>query len=498
MIGRQRLLLALILGLAIAAIVVITQIPTSLGLDLRGGTQLTLQVQPTEKIPTITARDMEGVQRVISGRINELGVAETSVQQLGQNQLLIQLPGVSNPEQARRVLGETAQLEFRAQEPGTEQRFQIESQILQQHQLELAGLQRANEAALASDSTNPEASETVPEAGANVEAAVPEDLSQQIETAQQAVRDSNEAITELFAPAVVTGEMLTDAFPQPSIRGNLWEVVIEFDSEGSNNFIQLSRNIAGTGRSIGIFLDNRLISAPTVDVQYAETGITGGGASISGGFNAESASDLAIQLRGGALPLPVEVVETRTVGPTLGRDSIERSLYAAIAGLVLVLIFMAVYYRLPGILADIALVVYALLTWAVFNLLGVTLTLPGIAGFILSIGMAVDANVLIFERTREELRSGKTLYRSVESGFYRAFSSILDSNVTTLIACAALFWLGAGLVKGFALTLAIGVVVSMFTAITCSRTLLFFTLGMPQFRKLELFCPGIATAPSKS
>jgi preprotein translocase subunit SecD len=154
-------------------------------------------------------------------------------------------------------------------------------------------------------------------------------------------------------------------------------------------------------------------------------------------------------------------------------------------------VFMAVYYRLPGVIADIALVIYSLLTFAVFNLLGVTLTLPGIAGFILSIGMAVDANVLIFERTREELRTGKTLYRSVEAGFYRAFSSILDSNVTTLIACAALFWLGAGLVKGFALTLALGVVVSMFTALTCSRTLLLVALSFPDLRKPYLFCPNL-------
>ncbi|MEM9005476.1 MAG: protein translocase subunit SecD [Cyanobacteria bacterium P01_F01_bin.86] len=493
--GRQRLLIVLILGLAIAAIIVITQIPTRLGLDLRGGTQLTLLVQPTEKIPQITDRDMEGVQRVISGRINELGVSETSVQLLGNNQLLIQLPGVSDPEQAKRVLGETAQLEFRAQKTGTEQQFQIENQILQQHQLELVALQQANEAALAANQTEPDADS---ETNADSETTRPIELETQLKVAQENVRTSNEAIAALFEPAGVTGERLTDAFAQPMSNSGLWEVVIEFDSQGSNNFADLSRNIAGTGRSIGIFLDNRLISAPTVNVQYAETGITGGGASISGSFNAESANDLAIQLRGGALPLPVEVVETRTVGPTLGRDSIERSLYAAIAGLILVLIFMAVYYRLPGVLADIALVVYAVLTWAVFNLFGVTLTLPGIAGFILSIGMAVDANVLIFERTREELRSGKTLYRSVESGFYRAFSSILDSNVTTLIACAALFWLGAGLVKGFALTLAIGVVVSMFTAVTCSRTLLLFTLGMPQFRKPELFCPGIASAPTKS
>ena len=222
----------------------------------------------------------------------------------------------------------------------------------------------------------------------------------------------------------------------------------------------------------------------------------GGQAVISGNFTAESARDLEIQLRGGSLPLPVEIVENRTVGATLGRDSVQRSLYAALFGLALVLIFMAVYYRLPGVIANVALVVYALLTWAAYNLAGVTLTLPGIAGFILSIGMAVDANVLIFERTREELRAGKSLYRSVESGFYRAFSSILDSNVTTLIACGALARLGTGLVRGFAITLGIGVVISMFTAIICSRTLLFFAIGFPQFRKPNLFCPGVESSPT--
>ncbi|MEM7649019.1 MAG: protein translocase subunit SecD [Cyanobacteria bacterium P01_A01_bin.70] len=488
--GKQRLLLAMIFGLAIAAIVLISATPTRLGLDLRGGTQLTLQVETTEKIPTLTETDLEAVQRVISDRVNELGVSETSVQILGQNQLLVQLPGVSDPEQAQRVLGETAQLEFRSQRPETNQQFQIENQILQQHQLELLTLQQAaetgNQSLLNATTADPD------------NTPVPAELEQQIQSVQTAIRESNRAIRELFAPAALTGERLTDAYAQPRQGGNQWEVVLDFDAAGGNQFAELSRNVAGTGRSLGIFLDNRLISAPTVDVRYAETGITGG-AVISGNFDAEGASDLAIQLRGGALPLPVAVVETRTVGPTLGQDSIRRSLYAAIVGLVLVLIFMAVYYRLPGVLADIALVVYALLTFAAFNAFGVTLTLPGIAGFILSIGMAVDANVLIFERTREELRSGKTLYRSVESGFYRAFSSILDSNVTTLIACAALFWFGAGLVKGFALTLAIGVVISLFTAVTCSRTLLFVSLGLPQFRKPELFCPGLSTtAPSNS
>jgi preprotein translocase subunit SecD len=199
-----------------------------------------------------------------------------------------------------------------------------------------------------------------------------------------------------------------------------------------------------------------------------------------------------VQLRGGALPVPVEIVENRTVGASLGKDSIQSSINAGIGGLILVLIFMVAYYRLPGVIANIALLIYALLTWAAFVLLGVTLTLPGIAGFVLSIGMAVDANVLIFERTREELRAGKSLYRSVESGFYRAFSSILDGNVTTVIACAALFWLGAGLVKGFAVTLALGVAVSMFTALTCSRSLLFVVLGFPALRKPQWFCPDLS------
>ncbi|XTZ12742.1 MAG: SecD/SecF family protein translocase subunit, partial [cyanobacterium endosymbiont of Rhopalodia inflata] len=180
-------------------------------------------------------------------------------------------------------------------------------------------------------------------------------------------------------------------------------------------------------------------------------------------------------------------------GATLGKESIRSSIYAGVAGLILVLIFMAVYYRLPGMIANLALGIYTLYTLAFYALIGVTLTLPGIAGFILSIGMAVDANVLIFERTREELRSGNSLYRSVEFGFNRAFSSILDSNVTTLIACSALFGLGSGLVKGFALTLGIGVLISMFTAVTCSRTLsLLMVLGLPSVRKKpELFCPNL-------
>ncbi len=466
--GKQRLILASLLGLVIAAIVIIVQIPTQLGLDLRGGTQLTMQVNPTEDITNIGERELAAVQRVIENRVNGLGVSEAVVQSVGQDQLSIQLPGVSDPEKAERVLGGTAQLEFRSQKPDTEGEFQALQSVAQRQLLEQVALVESGD-------------------------------TEAIAAGQAAIEATQEDILNLFADTGLTGDKLRDAIagPLPNAPPGAWQVSIIFDAEGAKLFADLTRDIAGTGRGIGIFLDNQLISAPGVGVEYAENGIEGGQATISGRFDAEAARDLEIQLRGGSLPLPVEIVENRTVGATLGRDSVERSLYAALLGLTLVLIFMVVYYRLPGVLADIALIVYAILTWAAYNLLGVTLTLPGIAGFILSIGMAVDANVLIFERTREELRAGKTLYRSVESGFYRAFSSILDSNVTTLIACGALFFLGTGLVRGFALTLAIGVIISMFTAVSCSRTLLFFAIGFPQFRKPNLFCPGIESVPPR-
>ncbi|MFH7024239.1 MAG: protein translocase subunit SecD [Heteroscytonema crispum UTEX LB 1556] len=458
---RQRSLLALILVLVIAAIAAIVTIPVPLGLDLRGGSQLTIQVKTTPEIKQITERELEAVKKVVEGRINGLGVSEPVIQTVGTDKILVQLPGVNDPEQAERVLGGTAQLEFRQQKPGTETQvfaFQASRAELKAKQ-EL--LKKSNDKAA-------------------------------IDKNKQELETNISAIAELFESTnpPLTGKYLQDAYGEPT-QGNNWNVAIRFDQKGGELFAQITKSLAGTGRSIGIFLDNELISAPTVGPEFAATGITGGSAVITGRFTAQQANELGVQLRGGSLPVPVEIAEIRTVGATLGKDSIQSSIYAGIGGLILVLIFMVLYYRLPGLVADIALIIYALLTWASFSLLGVTLTLPGIAGFVLSIGMAVDANVLIFERTREELQAGKTLYRSVESGFYRAFSSILDGNVTTVIACAALFWLGSGLVKGFALTLALGVAVSMFTAITCSRTLMFLTISIPSLRKLEYYCPNL-------
>jgi preprotein translocase subunit SecD len=458
-IGKQRFFLAFILLLMIGAIIVINRIPTRLGLDLRGGSQLTLQVQTTDKVKEITPKVLEGVQKVVEGRINGLGVSEALVQTSGKDQLLVQLPGVSDPKDAENALDGIAKLEFRKQKIGTEGLLLEAQQKRSFIDSQLAEVEKS--------STRDEKA---------------------IATFKAASKAIQSEILKQFEPSNLTGANLTNAYAQPmSANSDGWELGIEFDGKGAELFADLTKAVAGTPQTLGIFLDDRLLSNPKVDAKLAATGIQGGRASITGNFDAKSATALAAQLQGGSLPVPVKIIQNRTVGATLGKDSIRSSIIAAIAGLILVFIFMAVYYRLPGVIADIALGVYALLTYATFVLMGVTLTLPGIAGFILSIGMAVDANVLIFERTREELRAGKTLYRSIESGFNRAFSSILDSNVTTLIACAALFWLGSGLVKGFALTLALGVVISMFTAITCSRTLLFMAISSPQLRKPEFY-----------
>lgn len=460
---KQRVILGLIIVLVIAAITLIVNKPMRLGLDLQGGSQLTIQVKPTKDHPTITQLDLDAVQKVIENRINGLGVSEALIQSAGNNQILVQLPGVNDPQQAERVLGGTAQLEFREQKAGTEGQLGAESAVLKAAKDQQAILKKTK-------STDKQA----------------------IAETQAAIEKQYTEIDKLFDKAVITGKQLTNASPEP-LSADSWQVALEFDSTGGEAFAKMTKSLAGTGRSIGVFLDNDPISTPTVGPTFAGTGITGGKAVITGNFTTETAQNLAVQLRGGSLPVPVEIVENRVVGATLGRDSIQSSIYAGIGGLVLVAIFMGVYYRVPGLVADLALVIYSLLSLAAFNVLDVTLTLPGIAGFILSIGMAVDANVLIFERTREELQTGKTLYKSVEAGFHRAFDSILDSHVTTLISCGALFFFGSGLVKGYAVTLAVGVAISFFTSLTCTRTfLLLLVLGFPALRqKTQLFAPNV-------
>ncbi len=376
-----------------------------LGLDLQGGTSLVMEGDLTKVELKERDRAMEGVARIIDRRINAYGVAEASIQRQGANRILVQLPGVRDVQEAVRLIGKTAQMDFREQ------------------------------------------------------TATPDGKTDWVIAKALGSDGQEKELTGKYfrANAQVTFDQNTG---QP-------EVAFEFDSEGAKLFEQITTRLVG--KPLGIFLDNEVISAPTVRDVIRDRGVINN-------IPLEEARLLAIQLNAGALPIPVIVVKQQDVDATLGADSLQKSLLAGEIGLGIVALFMLVYYRAPGLLADLALLVYTAVALAVFQLLPVTLTLAGIAGFILSIGMAVDANILIFERTKEEVRSGRTLGGSIEAGFSRAWTSIRDSNISTLITCAILFWFGsnfgASIVTGFALTLALGVIISMFTAIIVTRTFL--------------------------
>jgi preprotein translocase subunit SecD len=313
--------------------------------------------------------------------------------------------------------------------------------------------------------------------------------SSQTDSLELLLSTVNQKIVALFEPSELTGKDLVGAGRQQQQAGSGWDVTLSFNREGGEKFAALTQNIAGTGRLLGIVLDGRSISEASVGPQFQAAGITGGAASITGNFSSEESRELEVQLRGGSLPLPVKVIEVRTVGPSLGAENVRSSLIAALSGLALVALFMVVTYRLAGLVSVVSLSLYALFNLAIYSLIPVTLSLPGIAGFILSLGMAVDANVLIFERIKEELREGNTLIRSIDTGFSLAFSSILDGQLTTLISCVALFALGTGLVKGFAVTLGIGVVLSLFSALTCTRALLRLLMSYPALRRTTYFLP---------
>jgi len=481
--ARQQGWFALILALAIAAAAVLSSFPLQLGLDLRGGSQLTLEVQPAAEITTIGAEQMEAVKAVLDRRVNGLGVAESTLQTVGDDQLVLQLPGVTDPTRAADVLGSTALLEFRAQQPDTQEEVQSLRQLRAQL-LSVLATRSAEDAPELNAEEQKELEKRQKELGLEGTA------KSETEQLEQLLERTNREILDRFEPTAFTGKQLISAGRQQQQNGSGWEVTLNFNAEGGEKFAQLTQSIAGTGRLLGIVLDGELISEASVGPQYKAAGISGGTASISGNFTAEDARDLEVQLRGGSLPLPVEILEVRTIGPSLGAENVRRSLIAALSGLVLVGVFMLLIYRLAGAVAVMALSLYALFNLAVYALIPVTLTLPGIAGFILSIGMAVDANVLIFERIKDELRRGNTLIRSIETGFSEAFSSIVDGHLTTLISCAALFSLGTGLVKGFAATLGIGVLLSLFTALTCTRTLLRFLMSYQGLRRATNFLPA--------
>ena len=395
--------------IVIASIWTICAKPAKLGLDLVGGSRLVLEAQTTNTIAQITPDMMSSLQFTIENRVNKLGVSETVVQRAGDRRLVIEIPDVSDLEQAKAFLGETAELDFR----------------------------------------------------------------------EPVMKDG----MEQWVPTGLSGNDLQSANLSTNSQNGQWVVDLAFNDKGTKKFSDLTKRLVG--KQMAIFFNGELQSAPVI-----REPINGGRAQISGGdsgFAYEDAKKMVDLLNAGALPVPAKIIEENTVGPTLGADSIQKSKIAGALGLGFVMLFMIAYYRAPGLIADIALVIYGLILFALFKAIPVTLTLAGIAGFILSIGMAVDANILIFERTKEELKAGRTLFTAINSGFDRAFTSIFDSNMTTIITCAILYCCGTSIVKGFALTLAIGVMVSMFSAITITKNFMHLAFGTGNLKHPEWF-----------
>jgi preprotein translocase subunit SecD len=392
-------------------------IETKLGLDLQGGLAVEYQAQCVEsRCPT--KDDMAVIRDIMERRVNASGVTEPIVTTQGADRVVVELPGISDPQTVRRLVGQTGRLEF---------------------------------VPITSDCPQPTEGQKI-------------DLA--------------------ACPPLFSGDQIANANVGADETGRP-AVNFELKSDGATKFADYTRQ--NVGQQFAIVLDEVVISAPVI-----RQPITDGRGQISGSFTLQDATNLSTVLRYGSLPFPVAEISAVAISPTLGEQFLQAGLLAATIGLLLVLAFMLLHYRLPGAVADIALIYYVIVVLAIFRLVPVTLTLAGIAGFVLSIGMAVDANILIFERTKEELRLGKSLGPAVEAGFARAWNSILDSNVSSLITAAILYWFGTSVIRGFALVLMIGVLISMFTAVTVTRTLLRGLVHRGWARRAWLF--GVADA----
>lgn len=396
------------LDLKLGSFVLKNDFSTKYGLDLSGGTHLLLETD-MKNIPAGDRKDAYDASRnIIERRINLYGLTEPVVQQAKSGEsyrIIVELPGISDLNQAVELVGKTAQLDFR--EEGS--------------------------------------------------------MSAKVNEATTA------AILDILAmrKTELTGKNLKKAQVSFNSQTGKPEVALEFDSTGAKLFETItSKNV---GKPLGIFLDDQILSYPPPIVQST---ISGGLAVISGQFSSNYAKELSIALNAGALPVPIKIIEQRNIGATLGQESIQKSMLAGGIGFLIVALFMIVNYGLLGVIADLALIIYALLVFAIFKVGSVTLTLAGIAGLILSIGMAVDANILIFERMKEEMRWGKDRITAIQIGFDRAFPSIRDSNISSLLTCGILYWFGTGVIRGFAITLAIGIIMSLFSAITVTKTFL--------------------------
>jgi len=479
---RKQGWLFFIIFLLTLSIYLLINYPLQLGLDLRGGSQLTLQLVKEEG--KVTRDELEAVNSVLDKRVNNLGVSESNLQTLGRDQLILELPGEQNPVDASRILGKTALLEFRTQKPKTFSELKV-------LQLQRFNIKELINEYLTSEKRKKESNflNIIQNKLIDIEDNLnflsnKEDLYEKLIDTKKFI---NNEIADLFIKTDLSGKDLINAGRRQEQTNNNWEVLLTFSNEGGKKFANITQSIAGTDQLLAIILDGESISEAGVGSQFSNTGITGGSATISGNFSADDARELEVQLKGGSLPLPVEIAESNTIGPLLGSKNITKSLYASIFGLIFVGLFMILNYRILGFVSVISLILYGFFNLAVYTLIPVTLTLPGISGLILSIGMAVDANILIFERIREELDSGNTLIRSIDSGFQRANSSIIDGHITTFVSCFVLFLLGTNFVKGFAATLGIGVSISLFTSLNCSKTFLKFLTTYQSFRNINLY-----------
>jgi len=433
--------------------------PFKLGLDLRGGSELTYRADVSKIAPAQVGDAMSSLRTVIERRVNALGLSEASVQteqtSIGpkENRLIIEIPGVMDVNEAVKQINKTPILDFRTERPDGPEKTAI---IAAQNDL-LAKIKAAG-------------------------TTTPEILAQ---ANPLALEDANFVETDL------TGQYLSRATLELGSSNSLSPTIgIEFNSEGAQKFDDITK--ANVGKKVGIFLDGQVISAPVVREEIKD-----GKAQISGQFTLDDAKSLVRDLNLGALPVPVQLISTQTVGATLGQEAYDKGLMATLYGFLLIAAFMIIWYRLPGLVSVVSLSIYMSIMIALFKFIPITLTAGGIAGLILSIGIAVDANVLIFERMKEEMKRGKTVHNAMEDGFARAWTSIRDSNISTIISACILYWFGTAMIKGFSLNLVIGVLVSMFTAVTLSRTFLLSISPADITLNRFLFSSGFASGKAK-
>jgi preprotein translocase subunit SecD len=484
----------------------IRNVDIKLGLDLSGGLQTLLEADvPAGRV--ISSQDLNTTRQILQNRVNGLGVSEVNMQTAGSNRIVAEFPGINNPEQVVKALQETGLLEF--VDMGTSP-APVGTVI--QTDFNTSGIQIAPTATVLpptatiepptatlglptvtiespTNTVEPATATSAASSTGTVEPAATSTTGTATATAtvEPATATPAAAATPTIEPppaiptavpavpiyhTVMTGAAL-DSVNVTRTSAGAYEIAFTLKPDGKKVFGDYTST--HIQKYLAIVLDKTVLSTPVI-----QSAITDGSGVIQGTFTVDQANNLANNLRYGSLPIPVKVVESRTVGPTLGAESVRKSVLAGAIGLGVVVLFMLLYYRLPGALADLALIVYALLSLAIFKLIPITLTLPGIAGFILSVGMAVDANVLIFERMKEELRGGKNLRQAIELGWNRAWPSIRDSNISTLITCTILYifgnTFGASMVKGFSVNLGLGVLVSLFTAVIVTRTFLHLVL----------------------